>query len=86
MPFRLSQHAQEEMVRRAIPLEMVQGVLAEPQQVVDDPSGCKVRQSQVDFGTGKPYLLRVFVNEATVPAIVVTVYRTSKIAKYWRAS
>ena len=85
MPFRLSQHAQEEMVRRAIPLEMIQRVLAEPQQVVDDPSGCKVRQSQLDFGTGKGYLLRVFVNEAAVPAVVVTVYRTSKIAKYWRA-
>ena len=85
MDYRFSRHAEEEMVRRGIHVEMVRAVLAAPQQVVDDPSGCKVYQSQVDLGTGKPYLLRVFVNEAVSPALVVTVYRASKIAKYWRA-
>jgi hypothetical protein len=84
--YRFSQHAQEQMARRGIPVEMVKDVLAAPQQVADDPSGCKVCQSQVDFGTGNPYLLRVFVDETMDPAIVVTVYRTSKIAKYWSAS
>lgn len=86
MNYRFSQHAQEQMARRGIPVEMVKDVLAAPQQVADDPSGCKVCQSQVDFGTGNPYLLRVFVDETMDPAIVVTVYRTSKIAKYWSAS
>jgi len=85
MNYRFSRHAEEEMARRGIPAEMVQDVLAAPQRVADDPSGCKVCQSQLDFGTGKPYLLRVFVNETASPAIVVTVYRTSKIAKYWSA-
>jgi hypothetical protein len=85
MNCRLSEHAEEEMARRGIPLEMVQQVLAGPQQVADDPSGCKVYQSQVEFGTGKLYLLRVFVNETANPSVVVTVYRTSKIAKYWSA-
>jgi len=28
--------------------------------------------------------LRVMVNETMDPAIVVTVYRTSKVSKYWR--
>jgi hypothetical protein len=32
---------------------------------------------------GKDYLLRAMVNEATDPPVVVTVYRTSKIDKYW---
>jgi hypothetical protein len=85
MNYRFSRHAEEEMARRGIPVEMVRDVLAAPQQADDDPSGCKVYQSQLDFGTGKPYLLRVFVNEAVNPALVVTVYRTSKIAKYWSA-
>jgi hypothetical protein len=85
MNYRFSRHAEEEMARRGISVEMVRALLAAPQQVADDPSGCKVCQSQVDFGTGKPYLLRVFVNEAVSAALVVTVYRTSKIAKYWRA-
>ncbi len=30
------------------------------------------------------YLLRVMVNESVDPPVVVTVYRTNKIAKYWR--
>lgn len=35
--------------------------------------------------TAKQYLLRVVVNDVVDPAVVVTVYRTSKIAKYWRS-
>jgi hypothetical protein len=38
----------------------------------------------MDFGTGKLYLLRVFINTTLDPAIVVTVYRTSQIKKHWR--
>ncbi|MBA3493262.1 MAG: hypothetical protein H0T87_03840, partial [Gammaproteobacteria bacterium] len=34
----------------------------------------------------KPYLVRVMVNETAYPPTVVTVYRTSKIEKYWRAT
>jgi hypothetical protein len=30
------------------------------------------------------YLVRVFVDVDRTPAEVVTVYRTSKMAKYWR--
>jgi len=45
-----------------------------------------VYQSQVELGTPKRYLLRVFVSETESPAVVVTVYRTSKIAKYWRTT
>lgn len=68
---------------RGIPSDMLQEVLHAPQQVVDDANGNRVYQSQMTFGPGKPSLLRVFVNESVDPAIVVTVYRTSKIAKYW---
>jgi hypothetical protein len=40
-------------------------------------------QSRVEISE-KTYLLRVMVNETMNPAVVVTVYRTSKIGKYWR--
>ena len=39
------------------------------------------------FGLSEPqeqYLLRVFVDVDRTPPEVVTVYRTSKVAKYWR--
>ena len=34
----------------------------------------------------KPFLVRVMVNETASPPTVVTVYRTSKIERYWRAT
>ena len=40
-------------------------------------------QSRVEINQ-KPYLVRVMVNETAKPAKVVTVYRTSKINKYWK--
>ena len=84
MTFELSPHAREEMVRRAILLDLLESVLQNPQQVIPERSGRKAYQSQLDFGTGKIFLLRAIVDDEVDPAIVVTVYRTSKIGKYWR--
>ena len=39
-------------------------------------------QARIEF-QGKSYLVRVFVDVDRSPAEVVTVYRTSNIAKYW---
>jgi len=41
-------------------------------------------QSRIPLA-GKTYLLRVFVDIDRDPAEIVTAYRTSRIAKYWRA-
>ena len=84
MKFKISQHASEEMQRRAIPLTLLETVLQNPQQVVPGYGGKKAYQSQVDFGGGKIFLLRAIVDDKVEPAIIITVYRTSKISKYWR--
>ncbi len=81
--FKLSGHAQEELQRRGIPLALLESVLEQPQQVVPEQGGKKAYQSQLDFG-GRLFLLRVIVAADVDPAVVVTVYRTSKIGKYWR--
>jgi hypothetical protein len=81
---RLSRHAQDEMLRRGILPGMVDAVLQSPQQVVDLPGGKKAYQSKVDFGRGRIFLVRVIVAHDVQPPLVVTVYRTSKIDKYWR--
>jgi len=52
--------------------------------VVYEYGGKKAYQSQVDFGERKIFLLRAIVDDKVEPAIVITVYRTSKISKYWR--
>jgi hypothetical protein len=72
------------MQRRAIPLTLLETVLQNPQQVVPEYGGKKAYQSQVDFGEGKIFLLRAIVDDKVEPAIVITVYRTSKTSKYWR--
>ena len=41
-------------------------------------------QSMINTGTGKDYLVRAIVNDTVDPAKVITVYKTSKISKYWR--
>lgn len=85
MKLELSDHAKEEMERRRIPRHLLDSVLDHPQQIVPAERGKKAYQSRTDFGGGKIYLLRAIVAVDTDPATVVTVYRTSKIEKYWRA-
>ncbi|MCZ7638617.1 MAG: DUF4258 domain-containing protein [Verrucomicrobia bacterium] len=81
----LSKHVQEEMDRRGIPLAVVESVLAAPAQKVPEHGDVICYQSKVEINQ-KPYLVRVMVNETAAPPKVVTVYRTSKINKYWKAT
>jgi len=82
--YKLSRHARLEMERRGISLDLLEQVLQYPQQIVADSRGKKAYQSIIDFGTGKKFLLRVIMADEHDPTVVITVYRTSKIHKYWR--
>ena len=83
MNFKFSNHALEEMQRRKIPISLVEAVLKDPQQILEQSKDITIYQSQLDFGTAKIYLIRVFINTTRNPVIIVTVYRTSQIQKYW---
>jgi len=80
--YRLSTHARQEMERRGIPLPLVEEVLENPDQITPGRGALKAYQSKCDIG-GKMYLVRVIVDDRADPALVVTVYRTTKIEKYW---
>jgi len=82
MTFSLSIHAQNEIRKRRIPVDLVRLVLEDPQQVVEE-RGSSVYQSLVEIG-GKTRLLRVVTNNRTNPVIVKTVYATTQIRRYWR--
>jgi hypothetical protein len=58
-------------------------VLQAPEQKVPEVDDITCYQSRVEIG-GKLNLLRVMVNETANPPVVVTVYRTNKISRYWR--
>jgi hypothetical protein len=85
MDFRLTDHALLEMSRRGIPKETVYEIMGSYEQEMDVRPGRKVYQAR--RLEGKPprvYLYRIFVDIDRRPFEVVTVYRTSKIDKYWR--
>ena len=86
MKLRLSNHAAEEITRRNIPKTFLDELLDNPQQRTEEKDGLVAYQSQFDFGEEKVYLLRAIVDETRDTNLAVTVYRTSKIDKYWRQS
>jgi hypothetical protein len=85
MDFYISRHAEEQCERRGISIEILDAVLQAPEQIIDDVEGKRIYQSQVYFVSGKTYLIRAIVSEKTKPAIVITVYKTSQISRYWRS-
>jgi len=84
MKFEISRHARNEMNRRGISEDLVLAVLQNPGQIVDEYGNMKAYQSITGSETGKNYLVRVIVNDTVEPEKVVTVYKTSKVKKYWR--
>jgi len=84
MDFELSEHARDELVLRSIPPVILKGLLDQPEQIVEEREGRQAYQSRIDFGGGRIFLVRAIVAVDVTPAIVVTVYRTRRIARYWR--
>ena len=79
----LTDHAKAEMVRRRIDVSIIGAVLAAPGQRFAVRPGRDVLQSCLVIDR-VPYVVRVFVDIDRDPVEVVTVYRSSKIGKYWR--
>jgi len=85
LEFIFTDHALNEMARRQITENNVKLVLAKPEQTEMVREGRAVYQLRLEMGEPpKTYLIRVFVDINPRPPYVVTVYRTSKIEKYWR--
>jgi hypothetical protein len=79
----LTDNAVRELRRRGLEKREIDEVLKNPGQRWDLRPGRAVLQSKTKQDETE-YLLRVFVDIDRKPAEVVTAYRTSKIAKYWR--
>jgi len=82
--YTISDHAVFEIGRRRLNRETIDQVLKNPDQRFDVRPGRVVLQSRIKESGGE-FLVRVFVDIDRRPAEVVTAYRSSKIAKYWRA-
>lgn len=82
MDFVLTDHAREEAKRRQIPLAWIESTMARPEQVAPGTNRRKVFQSRI-IVDGKMYLVRLVVEDSHQPPVIVTMYRISKIEKYW---
>ena len=82
--FLVTPHAAFEMRRRGLDETLVRQVLLSPEQREAVRPGRDALQSRLEI-EGKRYLVRVFVDVDRSPAEVITVYRTSRIDKYWRS-
>ena len=84
LDFVITEHAAFEMRRRDIDEATLRSVLATPEQRSSVRSGRDVLERRVTV-EDKEYVVRVFVDIDRAPAEVVTVYRTTKIRKYWKS-
>ena len=81
MIFRFSKHSKEQMEARNIAEENVLSALENPDQIINEADAV-VYQKLINENEGK-FLMRIFVNENVDPRLIITVYKTSKISKYY---
>ena len=79
-----SKHSLEQMQLRGITIELAQSILNTPQQIIPEPDK-KIYQSIINFEGEGEYLVRIFVNTIKQPNLVITIYKTSKIEKYYES-
>jgi hypothetical protein len=78
-------HARERLAERGIDTKLVQAALEQPDQVILSGRQKVIhKRYHHPHRHKKEYLLRIFVEEHSEGQIIRTVYRTSKITKYWR--
>lgn len=79
-----SKHALEKIEERGIPMQVVLGAINNIQNLIIEEE-MVVHQAIVNFEGEGEYLVRVFVNTIKQPPLVITVYRTSKLEKYYES-
>ncbi len=84
MKVTITGHAGFEASRRGITEELIMSVVKKPQQKLPSKKGRIIVQNRYyDSLENKEMLLRVIGIEALDEFKVLTVYKTSKISKYW---
>ncbi|MEZ4728180.1 MAG: hypothetical protein R3E79_13695 [Caldilineaceae bacterium] len=75
------------MQRRGLSIAVLEDVLFAPEQrCVDRPGRCVYQARWTDPTSSKIHLIRGSVDVGRTIPEVVTVYRTSKVQKYWSVS
>ena len=78
----LSNHARYEMQKRDISEIMVESVFLQPVQKIIVSKDRQIWQNKIEI-EGKAYIMRLVV-EINPAVKIITVYKSSKVDKYWR--
>jgi len=79
---RITSHARFEMTRRRIRLSLVLATIRNPGQVLPSRKGRLIYQSKI--GRLGQLLLRVVVKKEKDIYHVITAYKSTRVAKYWK--
>ena len=82
MKIKLLEHLKEQAIEREIDLKLIKETLLNPEQITPEGKELKIAQKR-HFFKNKKYLIRVIFREEKDLRVGVTVYKTSKIKKYW---
>ena len=77
-------HARIRLLERGIREELVEKAVTDPDQVLIYSRNKIFHKIYVDHLRNKKYLLRVITEDLMAETVIISVYRTSKIKKYWR--
>jgi hypothetical protein len=84
---RISPHAAEQIRLRKLTIAQVVSVVLDPEQITVAAHGRYFAESRIEKND-KKFLLRVLIErveeDELIVLIVLTVYPTSKLNKYWR--
>jgi hypothetical protein len=80
----ITEHARFEAIRRQVDLKLVLSTVENPQQEIPGRKNRTICQSKYyDTIDGREMLLRVITEQARGTVRVISVYKTTKLAKYW---
>ena len=78
-------HAKIRQIERNIDAHLIVKALQQPDQTIYLAGKKRIIQKRYhDSQSQEEYLLRIFVEEFSTLYLIRSVYRTSKIGKYWR--
>lgn len=78
------EHAKQRIKERKITFELIKQAIENPDQIIKEDKLKIIHKIYNDKKKDKQYLLRIFIKEEPKRIIIRSVYRTSKIKKYWR--
>ena len=81
--YKFIEHAKYKLNFREITMDQIMACLKNPEQVVPAKYGRFAYQSKLPLN-GKMHIIRIIVEKKRDCLKVITIYKTSKIKKYWK--